>query len=152
MTLDSNGVTDLQVLLDTYKKWHVPSHISLAWANWIHFNLNAGSYDLLKGSYSVELILDWSAARISVVVLLPVLLSLAIGLWLNSSAWTDLATIQTAWGTASYVVTAGGCRLSLRANLLLSLTLCSACSFTGYFEYHRGWEAGRCQGFAALST
>jgi hypothetical protein len=62
-----------------------------------------------EGTYALELVLDWSVARITFVVLLPVLLSLAVGVWLNSRDWTDLATIQTAWGTASYVVTAGGC-------------------------------------------
>ncbi|KAH8592034.1 hypothetical protein B0O99DRAFT_577743 [Bisporella sp. PMI_857] len=106
--LDSNGIADLQLLLDTYKNWHVPNYITLAWANWIHQSLNGSSHNVLKGTYALELVLDWSATRISIIVLLPVLLSLAIGLWLNSSDWTDLATIQTAWGTASYVVTAGG--------------------------------------------
>jgi hypothetical protein len=67
---------------------------------------------VLNGTYALELVPDWSVARISIVVLLPVLLSLAIGLWLNASAWTDLATIQTAWGTASYIVTTGGCKFS----------------------------------------
>ncbi|KAL9572289.1 hypothetical protein ACKAV7_003490 [Fusarium commune] len=68
----------------------------------------------LQGEYGLELVLDWSVTRISIVVLVPVLLSLAIGIWLNSKAWTDLATIQTAWGTASYIVTAGA---STAANL-----------------------------------
>lgn len=72
--------------------------------------MNNNSHDVLHGSYSLELVLGWSSTRISVVVLLPVLLSLAIGIYLNSSNWSDLATIQTAWGTASFVVTAGGCR------------------------------------------
>ncbi|KAE9371032.1 hypothetical protein N431DRAFT_483649 [Stipitochalara longipes BDJ] len=106
--LDTDGLGDLQLLLDTYKNWHVPHHITQAWANWIHQTLNNGSHDVLNGMYALELVLDWSMTRISIVVLLPVLLSLAIGLWLNASNWADLATIQTAWGTASYVVTAGG--------------------------------------------
>lgn len=110
--LDSSGLADLHLLLDTYKHWHVPHYITQAWANWIHQTLNNGSHDVLKGNYALELVLDWSMTRITIVVLLPVLLSLGIGLWLNSAAWTDLATIQTAWGTASYVVTAGGCKLS----------------------------------------
>lgn len=46
--------------------------------------------------------------RITIIVFVPVLLSLAVGIWLNANDWTDLATIQTAWGTASYIVTAGG--------------------------------------------
>ncbi|KAF4428927.1 hypothetical protein F53441_14040 [Fusarium austroafricanum] len=105
--LDNNGIGDLQLLMNTYKRWYVPRHISLAWSDWIHRTLNNSSLDVLQGQYAIELVLDWSVMRISTVVLLPVLLSLGIGLWLNSSHWTDLATIQTAWGTASYIVTAG---------------------------------------------
>lgn len=80
-----------------YKNWFVPDHIALAWANWIHQTLNNSSLDVNNGTYAIEVVLDWSATRISIVMLFPVLLSLAIGLWLNSAAWTDLATIQTAW-------------------------------------------------------
>jgi len=87
----------------------VPEHQAVAWADWVHCVLNGGSQRVENAIYSVEIVLDWSVARISVVVLIPVLLSLAIGIWLNSANWSDLATIQTAWGTASYVVTAGGC-------------------------------------------
>lgn len=118
--LDKNGAADLQVFLHMYKSWSVPSHIALAWANWIHQTLNNNSLDVVDGSYAIEVVLDWSPTRISIVILFPVLLSLAIGLWLNSVAWTDLATIQTAWGTASYVVTAGGL---LAALLVLSAAL-----------------------------
>lgn len=96
-----------------YKSWSVPDHIALSWANWMHQTLNNSSLDVVDGMYSIEVVLDWSPTRISIAVLFPVLLSLAIGLWLNSAAWKDLATIQTAWGTASYVVTAGGRKSSL---------------------------------------
>ncbi|KAF5604380.1 hypothetical protein FPCIR_926 [Fusarium pseudocircinatum] len=105
--LDDNGVADLQLFMSTYRTWHVPRHISLAWSDWIHYTLNNKRLDILEGEYGLELVLDWSVTRISIVVLVPVLLSLAIGIWLNAKAWTDLATIQTAWGTASYIVTAG---------------------------------------------
>ncbi|KAI2776494.1 hypothetical protein F4815DRAFT_346019 [Daldinia loculata] len=111
--LDSDGVADLGLLLHTYKQWRVPDYMAQAWADWVHQVLNNGSHDVLKGSYSLELVLGWSANRISVVILLPVLLSLAIGIWLNSRDWSDLATIQTAWGTASYIVTAGGITAAL---------------------------------------
>lgn len=111
--LDQRGDADLQVLLHMYKSWFVPDHTALAWANWVHQVLNNSSLDVLDGKYAIEVVLDWSPTRISIVILFPVLLSLAIGLWLNSAAWTDLATLQTAWGTASYVVTAGGCKFSL---------------------------------------
>ncbi|UKZ71790.1 uncharacterized protein TrAtP1_012734 [Trichoderma atroviride] len=113
--LDKNGAADLQVFLHMYKSWSVPSHIALAWANWIHQTLNNSSLDVVDGTYAIEVVLDWSPTRISIVLLFPVLLSLAIGLWLNSVAWTDLATIQSAWGTASYIVTAGGLLAALLA-------------------------------------
>lgn len=108
--LDSNGVADLLLLRDAYKQWHVPRHIAETWADWIHQEFNNRSHNVLEGKYSLELVLEWSPTRITVVVFFPVLLSLAIGFWLNAKNWTDLATIQTAWGTASYIVTAGGCK------------------------------------------
>ncbi|KAK4098996.1 hypothetical protein N658DRAFT_525828 [Parathielavia hyrcaniae] len=116
--LDSAGVAD-QLLADTYKQWHVSRAAALAWADWIHQTLNNNSQKVLEGTYSVEIVLGWSLNRISAVVLLPVLLSLAIGVLLNSKDWTDLATIQTVWGTASYIVTTGGWRLFLLALTIL---------------------------------
>ncbi|TRX96446.1 hypothetical protein FHL15_002718 [Xylaria flabelliformis] len=115
--LDKNGVTDLQVLFYMCKKWHVSDSTSKVWADWIHQALNDGSNDVTKGTYALELVLSWSIARISIVVLLPVLLSLAIGIHLNAQNWTDLATIQTAWGTASYIVSTGGLLAALLAIL-----------------------------------
>ncbi|KAI5923637.1 hypothetical protein F4810DRAFT_710378 [Camillea tinctor] len=105
---EHNGVEDLQLLLSAYKSWYVHKHISQAWAEWIHRTLNKSSGNLGPETYGLELVLGWSVNRISIVILFPVLLSLAVGLWLNSRAWTDLATIQTAWGAASYIVTTGG--------------------------------------------
>ncbi|EXF73809.1 hypothetical protein CFIO01_05740 [Colletotrichum fioriniae PJ7] len=106
--LDINGAADLQFFLHTYKQWRVPEHIALAWGDWIHQELNNNSHDVLNGKYSLELVLGWSVTRIAVVILIPVVLSLVIGLWFNSKDWTDLTTIQTAWSIASYIVTAGG--------------------------------------------
>ncbi|KAI1196561.1 hypothetical protein F5X97DRAFT_207029 [Nemania serpens] len=106
--LDKNGVMDLQLLLYMYNKWFVDGTTAQVWADWVHQVLNDGSNDVPNGTYGLELVLGWSATRISVVVILPVLLSLAVGLYLNSRDWSDLTTIQTAWGTASYVVTTGG--------------------------------------------
>lgn len=75
--------------------------------------------------------------RITIVVFFPVLLSLAVGLWLNSNDWTDLATIQTAWGTASYIVTAGGCKFPNMVRCISrELTSCSNCGIVGCFEQH----------------
>ncbi|KAK4225962.1 hypothetical protein QBC38DRAFT_394365 [Podospora fimiseda] len=115
--LDENGNADLQLLLRAYNRWFTPSYATQAWAQWIHETLNNGSYNVVEGRYALELVLDWSVTRISIVILAPVLLSLAIGLWLNSSNWNDLGTIQTAWGTASYVVTAGSLLAALLAIL-----------------------------------
>lgn len=122
---------------DTYKRWFVPGYIVKAWARWVHQELNAGSHDVRGGKYSLELILEWSATRIIIVVLFPVLLSLAVGLWLNAEDWTDLATIQTAWGTASYIVTAGGRKFSTHQPFMSrKLTSSSICGFVGHFEQH----------------
>ncbi|KAI1173951.1 hypothetical protein F4777DRAFT_556048 [Nemania sp. FL0916] len=106
--LGNDQVADLQLLFHMFQKWHVSGPTARMWANWIHGFLNDQSIYVDKGAYSLELVLGWSIMRISVVVLLPVLLSLAIGIYINAKNWSDLATIQTAWGTASYVVTAGG--------------------------------------------
>ena len=107
MELDGNGTVDLELLYRAYNRWYAPSYITQAWARWMHETLNNGSYNIVEGTYALQLVLDWSVGRISTVLLTPVLLSLAVGLWLNSNNWTDLDTIQTAWGTASYIVTAG---------------------------------------------
>ena len=95
-----------------YNQWQVSRQAAQLWADWIHREFNGGSYDVVKGTYALEIVLGWSITRISIVILLPAMLSLAIGIWLNSSNWTDLTTIQTAWSVASYVVTTGGCKLS----------------------------------------
>jgi hypothetical protein len=83
---------------------------------------------------------------ISVVVLFLIILSFSIGMWFQSRDPTDLVTIQTAWGIASYVATAGGCKSSILftpgallddtnfAGRSLLIKLCSPCSFVGYFE------------------
>ncbi|KAG8158596.1 hypothetical protein KVR01_011718 [Diaporthe batatas] len=111
--IDEKAAADLRLLLLLYRCWHVPPSISREWARWIHEEFNCGSNDVLQGRFSIELVLGWSSTRITIVVLLPVLLSLVVGLWMNSQNWTDLATIQTAWGTASYIVTAGGLTAAL---------------------------------------
>jgi hypothetical protein len=60
---------------------------------------------------SLAIVLAWSPLRISIVVLGPVLLSLAVGLWFQARDPTDLATIQTASAIASYIFTARSCGL-----------------------------------------
>jgi hypothetical protein len=63
------------------------------------------------------------------VVLGPVLLSLIMGLWFQSRTPTKLATIQTARGIASQIVTTGSCEFSQpknRLRLLLTRTVVAA--------------------------
>jgi hypothetical protein len=75
--------------------------------------MNNGSLDPQhspENGLSLEVVLGWSPVRISIVILSPIILSLAIGLWFQSRNPRDLITIQTAWGIATYVVTTGSCK------------------------------------------
>ncbi|KAH6865307.1 hypothetical protein BKA58DRAFT_242624 [Alternaria rosae] len=107
----------LYQLWRTYSEWWRSKDTGEQWTRWIHENINRGSNEPLdedvEDHLSLEVVLGWSALRISAIVLMPVMLSLAIGLWFQWSNPKDLATIQAAWSIASYVVTASGCELSL---------------------------------------
>ena len=82
-----------------------------AWGNWIYENLNGGSHDPLgngssksldlEGDLSLELIYSWSALRLSFVVAVPLLLSLAIGIWYMKAT----GDVVGAWTVSLYVVT-----------------------------------------------
>lgn len=108
---DKHKISDLQDLFDLYQGWWVPGSVAQAWADWIHENLNKKSRDVrTEGTYSIEVVLGWSEFRITIVVLLPFLLSLGIGIGLNKVDWSDIPTIQMAWGIATYVVTTAACK------------------------------------------
>lgn len=111
ISLEQKGINDLRLLLLAYKSWWNSDRVGVGWTNWIHKTINNNSSDPPANSdgtaLSIEVVLGWSAVRISVVILLPTVLSLVIGLWFNSRDWNDLSTIQSAWGIASYVATAG---------------------------------------------
>ena len=119
--MDHQGTNDLRRLLLAYKSWWSPSRIGHGWAVWIHKTINdtCGNPRIHPDgeALSIEVVLGWSKFRIAVVILLPTLLSLIIGIWFNSRNWSDLSTIQTAWGIASYIATAGGCKFSTFNNL-----------------------------------
>ncbi len=68
----------------------------------MHKNLNDGKDNPLEGRYSLQLIYDWSSYRLSTVVALPLLLSLAIGFWYMNGQ----GDVVTAWTLALYIVTA----------------------------------------------
>lgn len=137
LKLDEKGVSDMQQHFWAYNSWNLPDRVAKGWSQWIHETLNNHSEDPRSGqpemSLSVEVVLGWSKFRISLVVLLPVYLSLAIGLWLNSRDWSNLATIQTAWGIASYIATAGARKYYV---VYLGSIILSECSGGGAFSPH----------------
>ncbi|KAI0542180.1 hypothetical protein GGR58DRAFT_497533 [Xylaria digitata] len=110
--LPADATEDMRQLVKTYKRLRVPSTLAKEWADWIAKNIN-------QKDYALEVVFDWSPSRVSIALLIPTALSFVIGLWFNSRDWTDLATIQTAWAIASYVVTTA----SLLAGLLALLTV-----------------------------
>jgi hypothetical protein len=112
LEIDGAGLADLRQFKAAYKKQPWPAAIvNTKWTEWVFDYLNNKSLDVMdEAAYSLEIVLGWSPTRIAIAVLSPVALSLAVGFWLNSGDWSDLATIQTAWGVASYIVTAGGCK------------------------------------------
>ncbi|KAK0611631.1 hypothetical protein B0T14DRAFT_571508 [Immersiella caudata] len=110
LEIDNAALADLRQFKAAYKKQPWPSAaVNEKWTQWVFDCLDNRSLDIMdEAAYSLEIVLGWSPSRIAIAVLSPVLLSLAVGLWFNSRDWTDLATIQTAWGVASYIATAGG--------------------------------------------
>ncbi|KAF2820938.1 hypothetical protein CC86DRAFT_303878 [Ophiobolus disseminans] len=127
--LTSKSERALYQLWRTHSEWWHSKEIGEQWTKWIQENINQGSNHPLDENFddflSIEVILGWSVLRISVAVLMPVILSLSIGLWFQWSNSKDLATIQAAWSIASYVVTAAGCRrpphLRIRSELLVAV-------------------------------
>ena len=119
--LDLSGTEAMAQLFQAYNSWHLEDKVVEKWMEWIHDAVNKGTHrptpfpmtdkEREDGMLSIEIILGWSIGRISFAILSPMLLSLVIGLWLNSKNWTDNGTIQTAWGVASYIATAGACKL-----------------------------------------
>ena len=79
---------------------------TVAWADWIHKNLNNGKKLPFDGRYSLCLILKWSPFRLTIVVMMPLLLSFAVGMW-YMIVRKDAAA---AWTIASYIVTGGACK------------------------------------------
>jgi hypothetical protein len=115
LVLSAEDTETLAVFRKAYGSWS-PSKAE-GWSTWIQSSLN--SRELRGGrcppskALGLEVVLAWSSFRISVVILGPVLLSLAVGIWFQSRDPTDLTTIQTAWSIASYIATAGGCKYCL---------------------------------------
>lgn len=132
LKLSAEDAETLAVFGKAYSSW-LPSR-SQGWSDWIQISLN--SRELRGGrcppskAVGLEVVLGWSPTRISIVVLGPVILSLVIGFLFQARDPTDLATIQTAWSIASYIVTAGGCEYYLmfvvKKSLLTKFTVVAA--------------------------
>ncbi len=93
VVLDQKGQNDSQILLRAYKSWFRLGRIDDSWTQWINATLNNSSNDPLSPrsgeAFSIDIILDWSAFRMSVVILLSILLSLAIGFgWIHKTGMT----------------------------------------------------------------
>ncbi|KAK4184253.1 hypothetical protein QBC35DRAFT_506355 [Podospora australis] len=112
LTLDSSVKDDLRDLAALYiTSWvrKIPLEANEKWADWIIECLNGGSVDIgNEDAFSLELVTGLSMPKVvSFLMFPPLVLSLSIGLWINSGNWHDTATIQVAWGVASYIITAG---------------------------------------------
>jgi hypothetical protein len=81
---------------------HADGDVARAWQGWVHKNLNNSKNNPLEGRYSLQLIYDWSSYRLSAVVSIPLLLSLAIGTWYMMGH----GDVVTSWTLALYIVTA----------------------------------------------
>jgi hypothetical protein len=74
-------------------------------------HLNNSSKNPVEGRYSIEILLSWSVLRLSIVTSIPVLLSLAVGLWYQTLPAEDGSDpTGTAWIIATYIITAGACK------------------------------------------
>jgi len=90
----------------TYRssKHHHDLDVAKGWTGWIEKNLNDSNDRPLEGKYSLELKYRWSPTRLTLVVTLPVLLSLTVGL----GYMIKTGDVITAWTISIYVVTAAG--------------------------------------------
>lgn len=80
------------------------------WLTLVHKELNDSDADPRLGKYSLQILLNWSAFKLAVWGSIPILLSLIIGFWYtykHHEGEDYVAIVQTAWGIASYIVTAG---------------------------------------------
>jgi membrane protein YdbS with pleckstrin-like domain len=70
--------------------------------------LNDNKSNPLEGRYSLQLDYEWSSYRLTTIVAIPLLLSLAIGFW-----YMSVGDVVTAWTLALYIVTAAAALIAL---------------------------------------
>jgi hypothetical protein len=75
------------------------------WLGWIQEHFNPGDTDAEKRCYALQLVLRWSIRKIVVYGLTPLMFSLAIGFWYQTTPGDDRhEVIQTAWSISSYIL------------------------------------------------
>ena len=100
----------LHDLFSAYRSWSFDRTKAREWTSWIHQCLNKDSVnpssDPDDAKLAIEVVLGWSAVRITILICMPIALSLVVGFWIMWDDPSDLSRVQTAWTVASYVVTA----------------------------------------------
>lgn len=110
---------------------HADDDVARAWYGWVFKNLNDCKENPLEGRYSLQLLYDWSSYRLSTIVAIPVILSLAIGTWYMMGQ----GDVVTAWTLALYIVTTAAGEFPNRRRHVFLLTARSAyCTDGDYWE------------------
>jgi hypothetical protein len=102
LTTSQNNVFAQFFLAYKASNRHADDAVAVAWQGWVHKNLNDGKNNPLEGRYSLQLIYEWSSYRLCVIVIVPLVLSFALGLWYMIKT----GDVVTAWTIALYIVTA----------------------------------------------
>jgi hypothetical protein len=118
--LTPQNKSTLSSLFHAYQasKHHHDPDIAKEWTRWIEKNFNNSNGRPLEGKYSLELKYQWSPARLTTAVLLPVTFSLVVGL----GYMIKTGDVITAWTISIYIVTAAGGKSSFENYLKHALT------------------------------
>lgn len=77
------------------------------WMEFVRRHFNGGDDTSKKERYALQLVLRWSTTKIAIYGLTPILLSLAIGFWYQTTSGSDPNIVkQTAWAIATYIIAA----------------------------------------------
>ncbi|PSN71197.1 hypothetical protein BS50DRAFT_584721 [Corynespora cassiicola Philippines] len=86
------------------------------WLHWIQQHFNQGDSEPDKPRLALQLVLRWDGRKIGFYGLTPVLLSLAVGFWLQYSQKGDrIAVIHTAWTVSGYILGAASILIAIGA-------------------------------------
>ena len=77
------------------------------WLPWVQEHVNEGDHGNGRRRFGLQIVQRWSATNLSVYESVPLLLSLAIGIWYQSMIEGDRSTVeQTAWTICGYIIAA----------------------------------------------